>query len=403
MARNEIVKAEVKQIVESSGIRGILSQIRPAWKSKRLIERVEALLSVDPSSACQRLFNAAIHDLKDKIVVAGLDIATQAAKQNNMPTIVRNDDVENLDVTKTINLAYYMGLLTRAEWRQLLRCYDIRRDLEHEDDQYEATFQDCLYIFKTSIDVVLAKDPIQVIKLEDVKAIIEQPLPITLSLTVMEDYKCAPIPRQIEIFNFLISVSLSKDNPDLVRQNSYNALGELREVTNSQVIIEASKKFFGSRTLLNEIEARVAYKTGVFPYLKKTMVKDFFTDYLKRMKNIRYSFKSHKEHGELLRGLQEVGGLEFCPEEFLLEFLRWLILCYIGEGSYGQYENPKKAFFSYTGAPLALEVIKSCQRGIKDLVEKFRDHNDIKAACAESEAVARRFEDIVDAIGGASV
>ena len=399
MADNEIVRVEPTQIVESSGIRGLLSQIRPAWKSKRLIERVEALLSVDPSSACQRLFNASVHDLKEKIVVAGLDIANQAAQQNNMAPVAKPEDVERLDITKTINLAYYMGLLTRPEWRRLLRVYDIRRDLEHEDNEYEATPEDCFYIFKTSIEVVLSKDPVQVIKLEDVKAIIEQPLPVTLSLTVLNDYKCAPVPRQTEIFNFLISVSLSKDNPDLVRQNSYNALGEIREVTNPQVIIEGSKKFFGSRAPLAELEARVAYKAGVFPYLKQTAIKDYFAAYLKKMRDTGHSFKSHKEHGELLRGIQEVGGLEFCPDDIISGFLRWLILCYVGEKSNGHWAGYREVFYSNAGAPLAMDIIKSCRRDIRKLVEELRDHKDIKAACAEGKAVVSRFEDIIDALG----
>lgn len=400
---NEIIKAEVRQIAESSNVKDFLSQIRPAWKSKHLIERVERLLSVDPSSACQRLFNAAVHDLKEKIVVAGLDIATQAAKQNNMPVVTKPEEVENLDVTRTINLAYYMGLLTRAEWRQLLRCYDIRKDLEHEDDLYEANVQDCLYIFKTSIDVVLAKDPIHVIKLEDVKAIIEQPTPVTLSLTVLEDYKCAPVPRQTEIFNFLISISLSTSNPDLVRQNGYNALGELRNVTNPQVVIEASNKFFGNRSPLSEIMARVAYKAGIFPYLKRTLVKDFFANYLTKMEKVGYDFKSHKQHGELLRGFQEVGGLVFCPSDLVIDFLKWLVLCYIGEKSYGQWSGVRKVFYSNTGAPLALEVVKTCPTDTGEILEKLRRDKHIKAACEESEAVARRYENIVDAVGSSNL
>jgi hypothetical protein len=40
-----------------------------------------------------------------------------------------------------------MGLLPRPEWRRVTRCYEIRRDLEHEDDEYEATVEDCIYIF----------------------------------------------------------------------------------------------------------------------------------------------------------------------------------------------------------------------------------------------------------------
>ena len=65
----------------------LLDRIRPAWQSKGLIRRVRLLLPVDPSSACQKMFNAAIRDLRDKIVVAGLDIAREAARQHKLPPL----------------------------------------------------------------------------------------------------------------------------------------------------------------------------------------------------------------------------------------------------------------------------------------------------------------------------
>jgi len=394
--KREIVKVDVREIVESTGLPAILDRIRPEWKTKNLINRVERLLPVDPSSACQRIFNAAIHDLKEKIVVAGLDIAVLAASQNNMPSIGKPDDIERLDVSRTIHLSYYMGLLTRPEWRRLLRCYDIRRDLEHEDDEYEATPEDCLYIFMTSIDVVLSKDAIQIIKLEDVKDIVEQPSAVALSETVLDDYEHAPNPRQTEIFYFLISTALDPDSPDVVRQNSYNVLGELRQVTKKQVIIGASKKFFRSRTLLTDLKARVAYKSGIFPYLKKTVVKDYFDDYLKRLKAAGYSFRGHKSHGELLRGLIEVGGLEFCPSDLLPIALLWLVLCYIGEKSFGQWAGYRKVFYSNVGAPLALEIIDACPHDIAGLAKQLGSNKRVKANCKESEAVADRFGTILD-------
>jgi len=106
--------------------------------------------------------------------------SSEAARQYRLPKIERADDVEYLSVSHTIDLAYRMGLLSRPEWRRMLRVYDIRRDLEHEDDEYEAGIEDCFYIFKTCVDVVLSRDPIHVVKVTDIKAIVEQPVPSTL-------------------------------------------------------------------------------------------------------------------------------------------------------------------------------------------------------------------------------
>lgn len=55
------------------------------------------------------------------------------------------------------HLSYRIELLSCPEWRRILRAYDIRKDLEHED---EAEVQDCVYIFKTCVDVVLSKDSV---------------------------------------------------------------------------------------------------------------------------------------------------------------------------------------------------------------------------------------------------
>ena len=92
---NQLIPAINKEIIEASGAPELLSKIRPQWQAKDLIRRVTRLLTVDPSSACQRIFNAAIHDLKEKIVIAGLDIAGEAARQHKLPTIARPEDFEN--------------------------------------------------------------------------------------------------------------------------------------------------------------------------------------------------------------------------------------------------------------------------------------------------------------------
>lgn len=132
--------------ISKSGIQTLLDGIRPVWIGRNLIERVVRLLPIDPSSACQRLFNAATHDLKEKILIMGVDLANEIATNYKLPPIKREEDILEYNVSKTINLAYRIGILTRPEWRRIHRCYEIRRDLEHEDDEYEAVLEDCFYI-----------------------------------------------------------------------------------------------------------------------------------------------------------------------------------------------------------------------------------------------------------------
>ena len=267
-----------QEIIEASGVNKLLSQIRPSWQAKSLIQRVKRLLAVDPSSACQRVFNASIHDLKDKILFAGIDIAAEAANQHKLPPISKAEDVEDYSTLRIIELAYRMGILSRPEWRRILRTYDIRKDLEHEDDEYEAGVEDCVYIFKTCIDVVLSKDPVDLIKLTDIKDIVEQAEPATLNPSLFEEFKHAPEPRQVKIYRFLISSALNVELPDVMRQNCYTALYSLKELARNQVLIVIAREFVErigkkSPTL---IQARVAYCSGVLPYLKKVQIKILF-------------------------------------------------------------------------------------------------------------------------------
>ena len=103
--KKDIIPAQHLEIIAKSNVPALMEQIRPAWKSKNLISRVERLLKVDPSSACQRILNAAIHDLREKIIVAGVDIAKEAAKQGKLPPINIAEDLEHYPTAKLIDLS----------------------------------------------------------------------------------------------------------------------------------------------------------------------------------------------------------------------------------------------------------------------------------------------------------
>ena len=220
----DLISAPSAELIVASGVPKLLTVIRPSWQAKDLINRVHRLLEVDPSSACQRLFNASVHDLREKIVVAGVDVAGEAAKQHKLPPVNSPEDIEHYPTSKIIDLSYRIGILTRPEWRRMSRCYEIRRDLEHEDDEYEAGVEDCVYIFETCINVVLSKDPIHLIRVTDVKELVEEPQAATPAPSLLEDYKHAPQPRQEEILKFLASVAMDDSQPDLVRQNAFSFL-----------------------------------------------------------------------------------------------------------------------------------------------------------------------------------
>ena len=401
MANNSLIVVNPNsELIEASGVGAFMARIRPHWKAKQLVQRVEKLLATDPSSACQRLFNASIHDLREKIVVAGIDLATEAAKQHKLPPVTKPEDIEEYSVLRIIDLSYRIGLLSRPEYKRLLRAYDIRKDLEHEDDEYEAGIEDCVYIFATCIDVVLSKDPLHLIKLSDIKQIVEQPAPATVNDSLMEEYQQAPQPRQLDIYRFLISTALNKSQPDIVQQNSYNALYTLQPHTHNQVILDCSKEMvehIGKKAPELRV-ARVAIAAGLFPYLRKAQVKELFSEYLARMKQCGTHWTKNPHHGELLRNLIEIGGLSSVPDELLSDYLEWLVLCYIGEpGGYGAGQG-RRVFYSNTGGPLSLDILKEANRPIAKVISgSAKSSPKVKASLA-NEHVSRRYESILDAV-----
>ena len=121
--------------------------------------------------------------------------------QGKLPPVTKAEDVESYPTDKLLDLAYGMGILSRPEWHRMKRCYEIRRDLEHEDDEYEAGVEDCLYIFTTCIEVVLSRDPVHLLKVTDVKEVVERRQPFFPRQELLDDYANAPDARQLEILS----------------------------------------------------------------------------------------------------------------------------------------------------------------------------------------------------------
>jgi hypothetical protein len=400
MDKNEIVPLPSASFIQKTGVSNLLEQIRPSWQSKALITRVKRIFAIDQSSACQRLFNAAIHDLREKIIVAGIDIAREAAKQNKLPPVEKPEDIYEYSTAKLINLAYKIGLLSRPEWRRVSRCYEIRRDLEHEDDEYEAGIEDSLYIFKTCIEVILARDPIHLLRVEDVKVDIEQPVPIFPSETLLNDYEHAPQPRQEEISRFLMSIALDPKRSEIVRQNAFTLLGQIQPRTQRAVklrLAEHMQERIGRRSL-DRLHLRVAHVSGVLPYLRQSSVKDFFVDVFRQMEKVGYRWTAHEEHGELLRSFQEIGGLLYCPVLVRPMILKWLILAYIGErGGRTSYGHVRNVFYSNTAEPLIVGILEQSRHLVADEVQALSKNNDIKRCCSDT-FLARRYEALLDIV-----
>lgn len=384
-----------KQEITKYAVSELLNSIRPLWKGRKLIQRVELLLPVDPSSACQRLFNASIHDLKEKIIVLGADLAKEVANNYRLPVVNNDDDILNYNVSKTIDLSYRIGLLSRAEWRRIHRCYEIRRDLEHEDNDYEAVLEDCFYIFKTTIDTVLSKDPIQLLKITDVKQIVENSTGLSVSEQLLEDYKGAPILRQKEISNFLIAIACDSAQPDIVRENCVEMMRHLREKTNTQVTIEIAKSLEGrlGRSPIDILTAKLGHATGATGYFKVVKLKDFYSGLLAELKAASSDWN---EQARVMAKFEDIGGLQYCPDELYYSIIKEIVLYYIGEESYGYYRNTRKVFYSNGAVPIVYRVLVNEGKKIVPHLENMRANSKRIKYKISNIYIQRRFEQLLD-------
>ncbi|MFV0643043.1 MAG: hypothetical protein ACK5NN_00855 [Sphingomonadaceae bacterium] len=397
---NDLIPAANVELMASSGMPQLLQRIRPQWQAKSLIERVHRLVGVDPSSACQRLFNAAIHDLREKVIIAGLDIAGEAADQFRLPPVKKDEDIENYPTAKLIDLCYRMGLLTRPEWRRVCRSYEIRRDLEHEDDEYIAGVEDCVYIFTTCVEVILSVDPVNLLKVKDVKDIVENATPSQPGDELLADFERAPQPRQLEILGFLVSNALNKDQSDIIQQNAFTCLHAFRARASNQVLVTLATDFQEKvgRNGLDERHARVATAAGAMPYLRQSARKELFQAYLDRLNQIGTNWSAHDRHGDVLRKFDELGGFASCPNPPQKDILKWMVKTFLGSpGGLTSYGNVRHVFYSNSAAPLIETIIASEAKIIEEILRSLRNDDEVSKKC-ENEHIARRFEKLIDLI-----
>ncbi|GAI59735.1 unnamed protein product, partial [marine sediment metagenome] len=259
----------------------------------------------------------------------------------------------------------------------------------------------CVYIFETCINVVLAKDPIHLIRVTDVKELVEEPEAAVPAPSLLEDYEHAPQPRQEEILKFLSSVAMDGDQSELVRQNAFTFLSHFSSITQNAVRLELAghlqkqiNKKGPSRLIV-----RIAYAAGVIPYLKQSHLKDYFISIFAQMKKIGHHWGAYASHGELLRNFKDIGGLKYCPDDVRKDILKWLILAYIGEpGGQTRYGNVRHVFYSNTAAPLVKELITESTDIVRDDLIALEKDKNVKRAVSYSDHLKRRFEALIDIV-----
>ncbi|MFC1862644.1 PAS domain S-box protein [Thermodesulfobacteriota bacterium] len=139
----------------------ILDGIRPSWKTRNLVSRVERLFDIDLNSACQRLFNAAIQDLREKILLTGVESIHKTTTLHDLPPISNDQSLKYYPILNLIELAHVLDLLSGEERKSILQCSRIFCDLAQENDE-EVDARDILFLFKACVTCLLDKESVQI-------------------------------------------------------------------------------------------------------------------------------------------------------------------------------------------------------------------------------------------------
>jgi hypothetical protein len=275
--------------------------------------------------------------------------------------------------------------------------------LEHEDDEYEAKLQDCVYIFATCIEDVLSQDPIQLLRVSDVREVVEQAKPQFPEQQFLDEYANAPDPRQKEIAFFLVSTALDTGKPDVVRSNCFEMIKHLRTSTHDPVKIEIGQHLQNriGRNLADLAVMKVANAAGAASDLKRNSRNDYFADLLKRLRRVGHEWRKFSDHAPILAELEDVGGLEHCHDDVTAKgLLKWMVLCYLGEpGGYGEWGRNRAVFFSDVAAPIIKRLIKRSGPRELALLKGLNDSSSVKMAVGQDRHIAKRFEYLLDLAG----
>jgi hypothetical protein len=219
---------------------------------------------------------------------------------------------------------------------------------------------------------------------------------------LLEDYKNAPDPRQLEILKFLIATALKSENPDIVRQNAYAMLLHLQPVTRNPAKLELAKHMQEKvgRHGLTLILFKVSNAAGVLAYLKDSSRRDFFAGYLHRLTAIGGGWRAFARHREPLEELEDVGGLTHCPDEVAHGLLGWMVLCYVGtEGGRTSYGHVRPVFYSDTAAPIIERLVGAGGGRVLGMLKALHDDREVKLRLTSCKDVAARYEDLLDKAG----
>lgn len=192
------------------------------------------------------------------------------------------------------------------------------------------------------------------------------------------------------------SAARDDKKPDIVRQNSIEALRSLRHRTKRTAMAEVGafiqEKLRGQ--CLNLVDMKIAAAGGFSAYLKKARVREFLEEFLVEMEKIGYGWTSHERHSKILEDFEDFGGFGVFPEDLRQRLVLWMVLCYIGEPGGYRMGRSRPVFYSNVAAPLIERFFANGSLIYND-IEQSAKYKLVKAAITDVH-IARRWERLRD-------
>jgi len=386
----DVLKLKEENLIIESKVVHLFDDVREIWKDRNIIKRSLLLLKVDPSSACQRIFNAAIFDLKEKLILLGIDLIKTAVRIHKMEEINTTDDIKDYKTRNIIELSKNIGILSEVERSRMQRVYDIRNDLEHEDIVYEANESDVIYVFQTCIETVLSKDPIKVLRVSDIQKLIESKDRVYPEYSMVEDFKTTMGTNQLEIVEQLIGISLDERKDEVMIENAFNTLNAFGEHIQNDVKLSLIKKFDDKFINITKKSGTVFYAAGLFPYIDTKYRKNFFETLNNNLINIGFEWTKYPSHRGVLSIFLEIGYLNYCPKEIVYDIIKWMMRLYLGVTAVNSpYRN---VYYSDVGASLVKQIFTNSFKVILSYKSKILEDEDIKKLIENDQNIKDRFD-----------
>ena len=390
------METDVKQVLAPETVeflRQQLSEVREPWKSSRLVERVSQLVSVDHNCACQKLFNTAIWDIKDKLSHWGEEFVYKIANAKHSFSRVNENPISGLSTTELLNLSYRSKLLSSEQLQLLIECYQIRCKLEHEDRYFEVSSLETEKFFDVCVNEVLNVERIEIKEFDKFESLPEHTELAVPSQLLLNSFGNRSIEHQIDVIVSLIELATNSTKLKRVNQNSNISLIHLQEYLSDAAKHTIAKIY--SDPKIQNIDSGLVESlkfADVLRFIVKSSKSKFYKSIYITMTDVGKDWNKGQQQWEILQSFIELGSLNECPLPDRNNIFHWLALTYIGQDDgKSAYISERDVYFSKEAAPVIRKLIKESNFISEEMIFNLLTDSEI-SFLIENPFISDRFE-----------